>query len=160
MTKHAPSEVGLFAPEILRPAIGQSFLKLNPKTLMRNPVIFVTGVISAYATIMVLREAMTGGPHVMIGAQITIWLWFTVLFANFAEAIAEGRGKARADAFRATKSDVMAKVLATENNPDVFALRPADELEPGEIRGFDFLRAYLEIVAEWIKADATRDRRR
>ena len=133
MTKHIQADISLFAPDIIRPAIGQSFLKLNPKTLMRNPVIFVTGVISVYATIMVIREALTGGPHFLIGAQITIWLWFTVLFANFAEAIAEGRGKARADAFRSTKSDVMAKVLATEDNPDVFALRPADELDPGEI---------------------------
>lgn len=133
MSKHAQAEISLFAPDIIRPAIWQSFCKLNPKTLMRNPVIFVTGLISAYATVMVLREAMTGGPHVIIGAQITLWLWFTVLFANFAEAIAEGRGKARADAFRSTKSDVMAKVLVTENNPDVFALRPADELAPGEI---------------------------
>ncbi|MBG1230742.1 potassium-transporting ATPase subunit KdpB [Aestuariivirga litoralis] len=133
MTKTAPNEIGLFAPDIIRPAIGQSFLKLNPRTLARNPVIFVTGVISLYATIMVAREAFTGGAHVMIGAQIAIWLWFTVLFANFAEAIAEGRGKARADAFRSTKSDVMAKVLPTEDNPDVFSLRSADELEPGEI---------------------------
>jgi K+-transporting ATPase ATPase B chain len=127
------NEISLFAPDIIRPAIGQSFLKLNPKTLMRNPVIFVTSLISVYATVIVLREAITGGTHVFIGAQITIWLWFTVLFANFAEAVAEGRGKARADAFRSTKSDVMAKVLITDNNPDVFTLRPADELEPGEI---------------------------
>ena len=131
MTKHSQAEIGLFAPEIIWPAIGQAFVKLNPRTLVRNPVIFSTGVISLLCTILVIMEG--SGPTFWVGLQITIWLWFTVLFANFAEAVAEGRGKARADAFRSARSDLMAKVLVTADNPELFSLKSADDLEPGTL---------------------------
>ena len=84
----------LFDPPIVRRAIADSFRKLNPRTMMKNPVMFVVEVGAAMTTVLAIRD---GGSF---GAQITLWLWFTVLFANFAEAMAEGRGKAQADTLR------------------------------------------------------------
>ncbi len=133
MSKQAPAEIGLFAPAILKPAIGQTFLKLNPRGLARNPVIFATALVSLLATILTIRDGLTGGPTFWLGLQITIWLWFTVLFANFAEAVAEGRGKARADAFRATKSSGKARVLLNADNRDLYEMEDVELLEPGEI---------------------------
>ncbi len=133
MSRHAPAEIGLFAPEILKPALLQAVLKLNPKGLARNPVIFATALVSLAATILVIREAIIGGPTLWIGLQIAIWLWFTVLFANFAEAVAEGRGKARADAFRATKSSAKAKLLLNPPARDLWEPQDVEILEPGDI---------------------------
>ena len=132
MSKHSSSEIGLFAPAILKPAIGQAFMKLDPHGLMRNPVIFATALVSLFATVLVIREGLNGGPTFWIGLQITIWLWFTVLFANFAEAVAEGRGKARADAFRNTKSTAKAKLLLDPANRDLYEMKDLELVEPGE----------------------------
>ncbi len=133
MSKHAPTEMGLFSPVILRPAILQAFRKLDPPSLARNPVIFSTALVSLLATILVIREGLTGGPVFWIGLQIAIWLWFTVLFANFAEAVAEGRGKARADAFRSTRSSSLAKVLVDPANRVVYGTKEVELVEPGEV---------------------------
>ncbi len=133
MSKHAPTEMGLFSPVILRPAILQAFRKLDPRSLARNPVIFSTALVSLLATILVIREGLTGGPVFWIGLQIAIWLWFTVLFANFAEAVAEGRGKARADAFRSTRSSSLAKVLVDPANRVVYGTKEVELVEPGEV---------------------------
>ena len=108
-------------------------LKLNPRGLARNPVIFVTGLTSVLVTILVIRDGLAAAPNFGIGLQIAIWLWFTVLFANFAEAIAEGRGKARADAFRATRSTTRAKVLADPRRRDIFHPKDAIELDEGDV---------------------------
>src|SRR5215471_15307622 len=99
----------LFDPEIVGRAIRASFAKLNPITLMKNPVMFVVEVGAALTTIFVIRDIVTGAMGVGFGVQIALWLWFTVLFADFAEAMAEARGKAQADTLRKTKTDVMAK---------------------------------------------------
>ncbi len=133
MSKHAPAEIGLFAPEIVRPALLQSVLKLNPKGLARNPVIFSTALVSLVATILVVREAIIGGPTFWIGLQIAVWLWFTVLFANFAEAVAEGRGKARADAFRATKTNATAKLILNPPDRNLWEPHDVETLEPGDV---------------------------
>jgi K+-transporting ATPase ATPase B chain len=87
----------LFDSDILRRAIRDSLIKLNPITLMRNPVIFVVEVGAALVTIFLIRDLFTGAPNAGFELQISLWLWFTVLFANFAEAMAEARGKAQAD---------------------------------------------------------------
>ncbi len=87
----------LFDPKIVVPAIGSAFVKLNPRTLMKNPVMFVLEIVTALTTVILIRDLVTGGEHIGFEFQIILWLWFTVLFANFAEAIAEGRGKAQAD---------------------------------------------------------------
>jgi K+-transporting ATPase ATPase B chain len=127
------AELGLFAPQIIGPAILQAIRKLNPRGLARNPVIFSTAVVSLFATILVVREGLTGGSTFWLGLQIAIWLWFTVLFANFAEAVAEGRGKARADSFRATRSTVRAKVLVDPHNRELYTGQDVELLEPGEV---------------------------
>jgi potassium-transporting ATPase ATP-binding subunit len=86
----------LFDPKIVVPAIGSAFVKLNPRSLMKNPVMFVLEVVTALTTVILIRDLVTGGENIGFEVQIVVWLWFTVLFANFAEAIAEGRGKAQA----------------------------------------------------------------
>ena len=92
----------LFDPKIVVPAIGSAFVKLDPRTLMKNPVMFVLEIVTALTTVILIRDLLTGGEHIGFEFQIILWLWFTVLFANFAEAIAEGRGKAQADALRSS----------------------------------------------------------
>ena len=101
----------LFDPEIVRKATAASFAKLNPVTLLKNPVMFVVEVGAAITTVFLIRDLFTGGGSIGFQVQISLWLWFTVLFANFAEAMAEARGKAQADALRKTKTDVIAKRL-------------------------------------------------
>src|ERR1700674_2445101 len=97
----------LFDPEIVRRATQASFAKLNPITMMKNPVMFVVEVGAALTTVLVLRDWRAGAPDLGFTFQITLWLWFTVLFANFAEAMAEGRGKAQADTLRKTKTETI-----------------------------------------------------
>src|SRR6185437_16063116 len=80
----------LLDPQIMVPAICQAFVKLNPTTLMKNPVMFVLEVVTALTTVILLRDLFTGNGSLAFEFQIVIWLWFTVLFANFAEAVAEG----------------------------------------------------------------------
>src|SRR5258707_13578697 len=98
-------------PKILVPAIGDAFRKLNPRVMMRNPVMFVVEVVSALTTILFLRDLVTGAGNLGFAFQINLWLWFTVLFANFAEAVAEGRGKAQAASLRKTRTETLAKRL-------------------------------------------------
>jgi len=97
----------LFDPAIVMPAVGESFKKLNPMHMWKNPVMFVTEVGAALTT---LDLFFTKDSHLFV-AQITIWLWFTVIFANFAEAMAEGRGKAQADALRKSRTKTNANKL-------------------------------------------------
>ncbi len=102
----------LFDLKIVVPAIGSAFVKLDPRTLVTNPVMFVLEVVTALTTIILIRDLFTGGANVAFEFQIILWLWFTVLFANFAEAIAEGRGKAQAEALRRTRTETKAKLLS------------------------------------------------
>src|SRR5215472_5753374 len=98
----------LFDPEILRRALKDAVLKLNPVTLMKNPVIFVVEVGAALVLLFLVRDVTTGTGAVGFELQIDLWLWFTVLFATFAEAMAEARGKAQAESLRKTKTDTVA----------------------------------------------------
>ena len=102
---------GLFDPAIIKRASVDAFRKLDPRQLARNPVIFVTEAVSAVVTLIFLRDLAAQNGTALFTGQIAAWLWFTVLFANFAEAVAEGRGKAQADALRKTRSDTRAKRL-------------------------------------------------
>ena len=99
----------LFDPEIVGRAFRQSFVKLNPLTLLKNPVMFVVEVGAVLTTVFVARDVVVGRVGASFGLQIAVWLWFTVLFANFAEAMAEARGTAQADTLRKTKTDVLGK---------------------------------------------------
>ena len=120
-------------PKILVPAIGQSFKKLNPFELAKNPVMFVVEVVATLTTVLFIRDLLTGGGHLAFAFQIILWLWFTVLFANFAEAVAEGRGKAQAASLRATKTDIVAKKLADPKKHGSYQSVPAMDLKPGDI---------------------------
>ncbi len=88
-----------------------SFIKLNPRTLMKNPVMFVVEIGSVITTYDLVRDRMLHQSGFGFELQITLWLWFTVLFANFAEAMAEGRGKAQADTLRKARSETVARRL-------------------------------------------------
>src|ERR1700712_132985 len=99
-------------PKIVLPALGASVTKLDPRLMIRNPVMFVVEVVAALTTVILLRDLVTGGENIAFTFQIILWLWFTVLFANFAEAVAEGRGKAQAESLRKTRTESQAKLLA------------------------------------------------
>jgi K+-transporting ATPase ATPase B chain len=122
----------LLDPRIVFPAIGASFAKLDPRTLAKNPVIFVLEVVTLLTTIILMRDLVTGGESLAFTFQIVLWLWFTVLFANFAEAVAEGRGKAQADALRRTRTETQAKLLGAANARD-YTLVPGTSLKVGDI---------------------------
>ncbi|QJP14903.1 potassium-transporting ATPase subunit KdpB [Starkeya sp. ORNL1] len=104
----AKSGSAFASPELIVRAVRDAFVKLNPVALMRNPVIFVTEVVAALVTVLFVRDFLAGNPLSFTG-QIMAWLWFTVLFANFAEAIAEGRGRAQADTLRKARTDTVAR---------------------------------------------------
>ena len=98
-------------PDLLIPAIGQSFVKLDPRTMARNPVMFIVEIGAVMTTYGFIAGLVGGGTDNSFVGQIALWLWFTVLFANFAEAIAEGRGKAQAQALRRTRTETIARKL-------------------------------------------------
>ncbi len=98
----------LWDSTIVRRALVDALVKLNPRTMMKNPVMFVVEIGSVITTVYLVRDLMAHGQQFGFDLQITLWLWFTVLFANFAEAMAEGRGKAQADALRRAKSETTA----------------------------------------------------
>jgi len=123
MTHKAPS---LFDWAIVGPAIGGSFRKLDPQLMVKNPVMFVTMVGAVLTTAGILTCA--SGERGFI-AQLAVWLWFTVLFANFAEAVAEGRGKAQADALRKARKDTIARRMRNGREEKV----PAPELQKGDL---------------------------
>src|ERR1700751_3156741 len=98
-------------PKILKPAVAASFTKLHPRLMLKNPVMFVVEIVAARPTVIFVRDIVTGGANLDFTFQIILWLWFTVLFANFAEAVAEGRGKAQAESLRKTRTESQAKLL-------------------------------------------------
>ena len=119
-------------PKIVIPAIGAAFAKLNPRVLMKNPVMFVVEVVAALTTVIFLRDLATGGENLGFTFQIVVWLWVTVLFANFAEAVAEGRGKAQADSLRRTRTETQAKLL-TGADRTKYKTVPGTSLKVGDI---------------------------
>jgi len=122
----------LLDPKIVLPAIGSAFVKLDPRTLMKNPVMFVLEVVTALTTVILIRDLFTGGGHIGFEFQIILWLWFTVLFANFAEAIAEGRGKAQAESLRRQRTETQAKLL-TGDRSKRWNLVPSTGLKVGDV---------------------------
>ena len=116
--KNRARALALTDPSIVLPAIGESFRKLDPRTLIRNPVMFVVAVVALVSTILLVRDLAQGTGDPLFSGQIVLWLWFTLLFANFAEAVAEGRGKAQAENLRKTRTETIAKRLrgAESNN--------------------------------------------
>ncbi|MBY5333822.1 potassium-transporting ATPase subunit KdpB [Rhizobium leguminosarum] len=117
---------------ILIPAVGDAFKKLNPRALARNPVMFVVATVSVLTTVLFLRDLVAGNGNLGFSFQINLWLWFTVLFANFAEAVAEGRGKAQADSLRKARTETQAKLL-TAHNGSGYRMVPGTSLKVGDI---------------------------
>ncbi|MGO9420412.1 potassium-transporting ATPase subunit KdpB [Roseiarcus sp.] len=112
MSSHKPQPQSLLDTRIISAAAIDAVRKLDPRALAKNPVIFVTEVVSAVVTVLFVRDLFTHDGQAWFSGQIAAWLWFTVLFANFAEAVAEGRGKAQADTLRKTRTDTPAKRYA------------------------------------------------
>src|ERR1700757_1506499 len=123
----AAKKHSIFDPAIIVPAIGDAFRKLNPVTLAANPVMFVTEVGAAITTFLLF---FNGGKDLGFELQVALWLWFTVLFANFAEAMAEGRGKAQARALRATRTQTYAIRLTGNGTIEKV---PAEQLRKGDV---------------------------
>ncbi|HAD17326.1 MAG TPA: K(+)-transporting ATPase subunit B [Erythrobacter sp.] len=130
MERTTSGQTGLFQRELVVPAIRDSFVKLDPRTLVRNPVMFVTGIVAATATVIVLRGIAIGAGDIGFQAQLVFWLWLTVLFGNFAEALAEGRGKAQARALRDTKESLVALRVGKNGATEKI---PATQLRYGDI---------------------------
>jgi potassium-transporting ATPase ATP-binding subunit len=118
-------------PKIVGPAIVEAFKKLDPRIMVRNPVMFTVEVVSALTTLLLIRDVISGTGHYGFAFQINLWLWFTVVFANFAEAVAEGRGKAQAATLRKSKTETMAKLL--DNGRSTWRQVAATSLRPGQI---------------------------
>jgi K+-transporting ATPase ATPase B chain len=124
----------LFDPNILGPAAIDAFRKLDPRALAKNPVIFVTEVVSLVVTGFFIRDLITHANSPLFSGQIAFWLWFTVLFANFAEAVAEGRGKAQAETLRRSRSDTKAKrYVDAKNLGDIYQTVNALDLRVGDV---------------------------
>jgi K+-transporting ATPase ATPase B chain len=123
----------LFDPKIVVPATGSAFVKLDPRTLIKNPVMFVLEIVTALTTVVLIRDLLTGGGHILFEFQIILWLWFTVLFANFAEAVAEGRGKAQADTLRRQRTETQAKLLMAAGDSQKYRLVPSTSLKVGNV---------------------------
>jgi K+-transporting ATPase ATPase B chain len=123
----------LFDPAIVRRAARDAVVKLAPRHMVRNPVMFVVLAGSALTTLVLLRDLVTGRGDVGFTLQITVWLWFTVLFANFAEAMAEGRGKAQADTLRKARMETQAKRLRSLANREAFETIASNALRKGDL---------------------------
>ncbi len=138
------TRTSVFQRSILADALAESFHKLHPRRLARNPVMFVVAIVATLATVLFLRDVATDGPDLGFSAQVVAWLWITVLFANFAEAVAEGRGRAQAASLRKTRTETSAKLLedavsGTWRHVSALDLKPGDivlvetgDLVPGD----------------------------
>ena len=129
MSKKRPSS-DLFGSEILWEALIDSFRKLTPRVQWRNPVMFVVEIGSVLTTVRLALDAAAGRPGLGFELQITFWLWLTVLFANFAEAMAEGRGKAQADTLRKARAETIANRLLANGQTEKV---PSSELRAGDM---------------------------
>src|SRR5262245_6590849 len=126
-------ELSLFDPEIVQPAVWESFCKLVPQNVIKNPVMFVVEIGSVLTTLILLRDLVAPTPEsqpLWFTASVSIWLWFTVVFANFAEAVAEGRGKAQAATLRKMRKETTARRLVNGKREEHV---PASTLRKGDI---------------------------
>ena len=127
----ARSNTSLFSAALLVPALAGSFRKLDPRSMVRNPVMFVVEVVAVLTSVLFIRDLAAGGSDLAFSGQIILWLWFTLLFANFAEALAEGRGKAQADSLRRTRTEMTAKRLKGQGRD--YETVPATSLKVGDV---------------------------
>jgi K+-transporting ATPase ATPase B chain len=152
MTEKAQKRA-LFDPAIVKRAIKDSFIKLNPRLVAKNPVMFVVEIGSSLTTILIIRDIAVGNTgNLLFTIQVTLWLWFTVLFANFAEAMAEGRGKAQADTLRKAKTETVAHRINADRpgaSDLAFEVISAPKLRKGDlvlVRAGEFIPGDGEVV--------------
>ena len=141
-----PAPTSMFSAQLVGPAIGDAFRKLDPRQLVRNPVMFVTASVAALLTVLLVLGHERLGTAFQI--QLIVWLWLTVLFGTFAEALAEGRGRAQAASLRATKAELKAKLMLGVG--DTYEIVPATRLQKGEmvlVETGDLIPADGEVVA-------------
>src|SRR6266568_502946 len=134
MSKHAAEPISVFDGRIMRPALIDSFKKLDPRILWRNPVMFCVEIASVI-TLVTFVMSLTGAnkePALFTGT-VSVWLWLTVIFSTFAEALAEGRGKARAASLRKSRTDVTAKLLSKPDFKSTFTTVGASQLRKGDL---------------------------
>jgi K+-transporting ATPase ATPase B chain len=144
----------LFDPPIVKRAIIDAFKKLDPRIQVRNPVMFVVEVGSVLTTLLIVRNLIRGEHgHLLFTVQVTLWLWFTVIFANFAEAMAEGRGKAQADTLRKAKTETIAHRIIGEVTQGIEMVKtevvPAPLLRKGDVvlvRAGEFIPGDGEVI--------------
>jgi K+-transporting ATPase ATPase B chain len=144
----------LFDPPIVKRAVKDAFIKLHPRQVARNPVMFVVEMGSILTTLLIIHDIATGNTgHLLFTMQVTLWLWFTVLFANFAEAMAEGRGKAQADTLRRAKTETVANRIIGDGGPGVESVKteaiPAPNLRKGDVvlvRAGEFIPGDGEVI--------------
>ena len=129
MQRKQGSKKPMWDRRILTTAIVESIRKLDPRTMMRNPVMFVVEIGSVLTSVLVARDMLAHQVNIKFDLQITFWLWFTVLFANFAEAMAEGRGKAQAETLRKSKSETIAHRQVDGRIEEV----PSSQLRSGDV---------------------------
>jgi K+-transporting ATPase ATPase B chain len=151
MTKHVPQAVTIFDSKILRSALADSFRKLDPRALWRNPVMLCVEIAS-FITLIIFIMSLSGKTTdpVWFTGFVSLWLWLTVIFATFAEALAEGRGKARAASLRKTRTEVVAKQLTKAEFGSDYALVGANQLRKGDcilVEAGDLIAGDGEVVA-------------
>jgi potassium-transporting ATPase ATP-binding subunit len=142
-------KISIWDAKIIRRAVLDSFRKLDPRAMMRNPVMFVVEVGSALTTLQLVRGLVVpvaGVTDTRFELQITLWLWFTALFANFAEALAEGRGKAQADNLRRARTETTAKRLLPGGRVEVVAAPRLRRDDLVLVEAGDFIPSDGEIV--------------
>ncbi|MBI2735561.1 MAG: potassium-transporting ATPase subunit KdpB [Rhodospirillales bacterium] len=135
-------------PKILGPALIDAFRKLDPRVMVKNPVMFTVEVVAALTTVLFIRDLVSGSSGLSFSFQINLWLWFTVLFANFAEAVAEGRGKAQAATLRKARTETVAKRLSDAQSR-TFETLPATGLKKGDVvlvEAGDFIPSDGEVI--------------
>ena len=133
-SKDRGSVAAMLDPAIIGPAIGNTFRKLDPRVMWRNPVMFVVEIVATLTTVLFIRDLATGGGNLGFTLQIVLWLWITVLFANFAEAVAEGRGKAQAATLRKARTETTAKLMRSGNVANkTWTEVPAASLKVGDL---------------------------
>src|SRR5499426_507693 len=131
-TRRRGSASTLTDPKILGPALLDSVRKLDPRLMIKNPVMFTVEVVASLTTVLFIRDLVVGNAGLGFSFQINLWLWFTVLFANFSEAVAEGRGKAQAATLRKARTETVAKRLANASDA-AWEKLPATRLKKGDL---------------------------
>ena len=136
----------IWDPKIVRVAVWDAIRKLHPRTMAKNPVMFVVEVGSVLTSVRLILDAVAGRHGLRFELQITFWLWLTVLFANFAEAMAEGRGKAQAETLRKARTETVANRLGSGGRTEVVPAAALRKNDVVSVKAGEFIPADGEII--------------